>query len=71
MAAVLPVDCGTFGLPLEVVSLSHFLMVMLCSWCPGGWKVGFLPDDNFTINKKQHQEEIPNCLLSVKDDLLL
>lgn len=26
-------------------------MVILCSWCPAGWKVDVLPDDNFRINK--------------------
>lgn len=50
-AAVLPVDPDTFGLTPEVASLSHFLIVTLCSWCPGGWEVSVPPDDNFTINK--------------------
>lgn len=63
VAAVPPVGCDTFGLRLQAVSLSHFLMVTLCSRCPGGWKGGVLPDDNFTISKKQHQEEISNYRL--------
>lgn len=69
VAAVLLVDSDTFGLTIEVAYLSHFLMVILCSWCPGGWKVSVLSDDNFTINKykRHHQEKYKTiyCLLKI------
>jgi hypothetical protein len=28
-------------------------MMRLCPWCPGGWKVDILSDDNFTSKSKR------------------